>query len=703
MSPRPAGRGAVRAAACVALAAVAAAQAQQKPQTVIVTSSPDDSDRRRLATTQKTVLDRKEVENLGGLTVGEVLAKLPGIDAGDNAMRARGMVRDSVLILVDGERVATNARMTLAMISRLSSGEIERIEIGRGASAEIGGGAAVTVNLIMRKALAKESTNLKLSAGVRAGEPNGQFNLGRGGGADEWSWTLPLSAGLHGLVSDKRLERRNSDGGTATLWQIDDERSTSPLPSLSFAPKFTWKRGADSLTLWPTLIGWGGRRDTQMKRASSADPAAGQAPVPDGGRIDRGDDRTLQARLRVDGETLVGESRLSLRAAYAYGSRRASTAHEAFSAPGASRFSDETLRRRERDGNAALRVDHGWGDAHTLSGGIETTTHARSDVQTIGTAATYTASDTALAIWAQDEWEATKGLIVTSGLRGEWARLEVDDATRHCQRATPSVAVRWETHPAWVWRASVGAGYKVPKLEELSDLPVTSLSANSPLEPDRRGNGALRPERSLNVEAVVEHYLPDKAGVLGVNLYWRRTIDFVERRAVLEGARWVERPYNEGDALHWGLELDAKLRTDAWGAKGGTLRAHLTLPRSRVDDMRLSRGRAARESPLYQLTLGLDQTLAAWQSSFGVQSQWYGAQTSHVQDELDAETAARQIIDVYALRQMTPNLSLRVSVQNLLAAATRRTEAAHAGTQHWQLDTRTRGPRGLTVSLEGKW
>ncbi|MBK8525339.1 MAG: TonB-dependent receptor plug domain-containing protein [Betaproteobacteria bacterium] len=52
----------------------------------------------------------KDIEALGGLTVGEVIRKLPGIEAGAHtgdgspSAKARGMGRDAVQFLVDGER-----------------------------------------------------------------------------------------------------------------------------------------------------------------------------------------------------------------------------------------------------------------------------------------------------------------------------------------------------------------------------------------------------------------------------------------------------------------------------------------------------------------------------------------------------------------------------------------------------------------------
>ena len=69
---------------------------------VTVRSASDVLEDQRNAATQKTIIDRKEIEALGGLTVGELIRKLPGIDAGEHGAdggmnaRARGMSRDGV-------------------------------------------------------------------------------------------------------------------------------------------------------------------------------------------------------------------------------------------------------------------------------------------------------------------------------------------------------------------------------------------------------------------------------------------------------------------------------------------------------------------------------------------------------------------------------------------------------------------------------
>jgi outer membrane receptor for ferrienterochelin and colicins len=677
------------------------AQAEDVPvESVTVLGKQSDVDRRWAASTQKTVIDRKEVEAMGGLTVGEVLGKLPGVEASDGSggMRARGMVRDSVLILVDGESVSANARMALGMVSRLSSSEIERIEILRGSSAEYGGGSAVTVNLIMKKAVSKESLELKVAAGVRAGEPNGQFNVTKGGAEGAYSWLLPLSIGLHGSVSEKSKERQQFTAGTRSLLETEEERGVNPLPSVSFSPRLAWKQGSDSVTLWPTLLAWGGPHDTTVTTRSTAPGAA----VSDRIRLDSADDRTVQARLRADAETRFEDTKLTLRTALSSGRRDADTRYQTTTNGADSATSTESLVRRESDANAALRLDHSL-DGHTLSSGLELVRHSRRDEQTVVSPITYSASAAQSMIWVQDEWAPSQQVVLTGGVRVESLRMEVDETRRQFHHFAPSVTVRWAPDAKWVFRSSLGTAIKVPKLDELSDRPVSSLGGNSPLEPDSRGNPTLRPERSVNLEAVIEHYLPAKAGVLGANLYWRRTSDFVEQRVALEGARWVDRPYNEGVAQHWGLELDAKLPTDEWGQKGGTVRAHLTLPWSRVDDERLGLRREARDTPDYQLTLGLDQQVSSWKASWGVQAQLFGPQATQVAQELVGRVRARQVIDLYGLKSLAPNLNLRLGIQNLLGSPTDKSEASARGVDAWQLDTQSRSRRNLSVALEGKW
>lgn len=110
---------------------LAADPASVQLKEVTVTATQDALAERHAAVAQKTVIDRQEIEALGGLTIGEVIGKLPGIDAGQHggdgspSANARGMGRDAVQILVDGERPAANSRYALTMVGRQPTGELE--------------------------------------------------------------------------------------------------------------------------------------------------------------------------------------------------------------------------------------------------------------------------------------------------------------------------------------------------------------------------------------------------------------------------------------------------------------------------------------------------------------------------------------------------------------------------------------------------
>jgi outer membrane receptor for ferrienterochelin and colicins len=681
------------------------ASAEEKVlSTVEVTASGGDIADRRQSATQKVVIGTKDIENMGALSISDVMGKLPGVDAGtpgtdgSMAMRSRGMTRDSVQIFIDGERVAGNARMAQAMIGRLPATELDRVEIIRGASAEFGGNAPVSVNLVFKKARAKDSTTLKAALGMRNDEPNEQFSLSKGGGDARFSWMLPLTINHHNMPSGRELARQDSSG----VRQEEHDSGHSTVEEIVFSPRLMWKSGNDNLTITPSLFRAFGKRANDTTRTDFVDPDASRM------RNDDEHNRTAFNRLKAEGEVVRAGIKYSGRLAWSDGERRADMKRTTVNALGAMTQSDEHMRRNEVDLGGAFRLDWAMGK-HALSAAIEESGHHRDDSQNdAGNAGNVIANeshsgwDRQWSLWVQDEWAAGTAVTLTSGLRGEFIRYAADGDERRYERLLPSLALRWEPAQHWIFRSSLGAGIKPPKLDELSSQPVFSIGTNTPTEADRRGNPGLRAERSLNLEAALERYLPGEIGVVGVNAYLRQTEDFIERRVQLEGARWVDRPWNEGEARHWGMEVDGKLRTDTLGWSGATLRAHLTLPRSRVADQRLGRTRAARESPRYILSAGLDQTVAGGMS-LGISLQHSGAVRTDVPGEQDYVTRRRTVVDAYVLRKLTMALNLRLSLQNLLKADTHRQADAYAGTDRWSLTSSDTGTRAVLLSLEGKW
>lgn len=649
----------------------------------------------RGAATQKTIIDRKEIAALGGLTVGELVRKLPGIDAGEHGAdggmnaRARGMSRDGVQFLVNGERPTANARFALTEVGRMPTQELERVEILRGGSAEFGGAAPVTVNLVMRRPVARAATSIKLAAGQRGSLANGQLTASRSGGEGGFSWLLPLTLNRHAMPVDQSLVRTLP--GVAA--EQDVEQGRYGLHEFIFSPRLAWRGATGQLTLWPSLYYNEGDRATHTARSDGTQRQGNE------------DNRTRIARLRTEAEWRAAGGKWTGRAAVMQGQREADRLRQG---TGGAAW-QEAERREDRELSAALRYDRPVGE-HLWSVGLDAARHHRDDAQALsgGLAGNtrFTGSARQGTLWLQDEWLLADALTLTSGLRGEHMALRAEARDSRHGAVAPSVALRWEVAKGWVARSSLSGAIRFPKLDELTGVASRSALANTPLEPDRGGNPWLRPERVANLEAGLDRHVP--GGVLGINTYLRRTQDFVERRTLWEAGRWVDRPYNEGDARHWGLELSAKLNGENPWLQGligrqGSVRAQFTLPRGTVNDALLGLARAPRDLPRYTFSLGYEGSLPQWQSTWGFQWQHQGAVRTQVPGEVVARTRTRNTLDAHFVHRLAPALNLRLSVQNLLGAGTWRTATSAQGGQPWALTASEAGQRTWLLALEGQW
>lgn len=695
-------RSALLLAAACALGPAAAQQpagTERQLGEVTVRPASDALEEQRGAATQKTIIDRKEIAALGGLTVGELIRKLPGIDAGEHGAdggmnaRARGMSRDGVQFLVNGERPTANARFALTEVGRMPTQELERVEILRGGSAEFGGAAPITVNLVMRRPVARAATSVKLALGQRGSLANGQFTASRSGGEGGFSWLLPLTLNRHAMPVDQSLVRTLPGGTQQQGVQQDVEQGRYGLNEFILSPRLAWRGATGQVTLWPSLYYNEGDRATHTARSDGTQ------------RHDSEDNHIRIARLRTEAEWRAGGGKWTGRAAVMQGQREADRLRQG---TGGAAW-QEAERREDRELSAALRYDRPVGD-HLWSVGLDAARHHRDDAQALtGNLASdtrFTGSARQGTLWLQDEWLLAETLTLTSGLRGEHMALRAEARDSHHGAVAPSVALRWEAAPGWVARSSLSGAIRFPKLDELTRVASRSALANTPLEPDRGGNPWLRPERVANLEAGLDRHVP--GGVLGINTYLRHTSDFIERRTTWEAGRWVDRPYNEGDARHWGLELSAKLNGENPWLQGligrqGSVRAQFTLPRGTVNDALLGLARAPRELPRYTFSLGYEGSLPQWQSTWGFQWQHQAAVRTQVPGEVQASTRTRNTLDAHFVHRLAPTLNLRLSVQNLLGTGTWRTATSVQGGQPWALTSSETGQRTWLLALEGQW
>lgn len=655
----------------------------------------------RFAAGQKLILERAEIAALGGLSVAEVLRRLPGLErAGDGmevaAAGARGMARDAVQILVNGERPSASGRHALTVVGRLPAGELERIELVRGGSAEYGVSAEVVVNLVVRAPQARAAHSLRATAGMRGEEPNLQVVAGTDGGSGDMAWTLPVTVNRHRMpVAQVRM--RGLPGAAAASERTEGDYR---VDELILSPRLSWKSAGRRLSLWPSLYlneGWC-RQDV----LDDGVPA----------RLDRERGDVRIARLRADALMPVGEAggRLGMRLAAMDGERGTRTRRTA-AAGGAA---IENRDRSEREFSGALRLDTPVA-THLLSVAFEGGLLSRRELQEAGSAGALvrtrqTLREHSAALWVQDEWTfggaGGEDFTLTSGVRADLLDQEAGSGWRSTRALAPSLAVRWALAPSWVVRTSAGGGLRAPRLDEIGPLVARSAGVNTPLEPDVGGRPGLAAERIVRFELGVERYLGDDRSLLGGNAYLRRTRNFIEREVAQEGGRWVERPANVGDALHWGFELSARLDAGALGGllpAGDNLRASFTLPRARVDDARLGVRRVANDTPRHVTSLGYERAPGAAAPGYGVQIRHVAAVRTARAGELQGAHRGGTRIDAHVVRRLAPGVDLRLAAENLLGARDRSVRRAFHGGDAWTLSGRDGGERTWLLTLEGKW
>lgn len=643
---------------------------------------------------QKVVIDRQQIETMGVMTVGDVLGKLPGIESFNGSARARGMSRDSVQMLVDGERQSGGG---MGPLSRLPASEIERVEIVRGNSAEFGGSSAITVNVVLKKALNLQPSEYKIGIGLRKDELNDQVSYTMNSqqpillGEGKLTWSIPFTWYSNRTPIHSTQWRQSSSPDFSWLERADGMTS---FAHMGVSPKITWKSGRDSVTLMPMIFYGPSERDSDAD--ISATPAAASY------RRLREDSFSRLLRLRMNGEKMLGESKLSSRISLNNRVNHSDTLRYS-DEPSGSVFSRFSNNNRENESNLAFRFDHPIAQ-HYVSLSAEMNNLRRQDEQLAApllNLGVQSAQVQENILWLQDAWTLSDAVALTTGVRVEQIRLSASGVQRQTGAVLPSLAWRWQPNPQYVFRSALGAGLKAPKLNEISNAATPSVALNTPLDADVRGNPQLKPERNINLELAMERYWADQTSVMSANLYVRSTQHFTERIIAQEGGRWVDRPQNVGDSLHWGIELDAKLKTDDWAWQGGTLRSHLVIPRNRVEDDRLGGTRRAKETPVYSLSVGLDQQLPQWKSTLGLDMQIFGRSETALPGEQYALTKSRTLLDAYWLYQIDARMKLRVVGRNLLAEDTLNRNRFVSGADQWQYRLNDYQYPSVMVFLEG--
>ncbi len=673
----------------------------------IVGGRTGDIDERRSSTAAKIVFGREEIDRYGDATLGEVLRRLPGVDAAGGPGRGgpprlRGLGGGFTQILIDGERIGPGFP-----IESLSPELVERIEILRAPTAETGARAiAGTINIVTREGRPRRINDPSLALTVESGTASPRLNWTFN--ERDGAWTTNLNSSLFvnrsetRASADTRVDEIDGDGVRPTSDRSESTVGSERRGGFNLGSRIEWRGGdgVSRLTLTPSAVFADRRGDAETTQVERVAPMPGAAPPFDLARSTSAS-QFGSLRLGTRWQQPIGGSRLELGASVNGWRSQSSARREEFAG---GMLLDEPFveQRRNRERAAALRGklssllggEAEPGREHGVVAGVELETTRRDEQRQFsgrGVASDDEGADLLearrlrLAAYLQDDWSPSPNWSLQAGLRWEGLETQGDpgDGTSAINRSSvwsPLVHLLWRPEPKSrdQVRLSLTRSYRSPALGELIAAPLVNSrfpadqGTNEPLAPDRVGNPALRPELASGIDLAVEHY-PAGGGVLGANLFARRIDDVIRTETTLQTVpwsafeRWVAQPLNIGRATTLGLELDARGRLSDWVADAPRLdlRASLSLYRSSVDGVPGPDNRLDRQAPAIA-NLGLDQRLTAWPLLVGGSLSWVPGYRTRLSATEAVRTPTRTVVDAYALWTIDATMALRLTLGNLL-------------------------------------
>jgi outer membrane receptor for ferrienterochelin and colicins len=695
-----------------AASAASAPAATQLQPVEIKAPRPSDLQERRESTAAKIIIGREEIERYGDSTLGDVLKRLPGVTlqgrpGRGGEIRMRGLGSGYTQILLDGQRMAPGFSL-----DSLTPEQIERIEILRAPTAETGARAiAGTINIVTREGFAKRMNDVRLTAAVENGRLQPSVSWTRNDVLGPFIYNYSLTAFASDRHSDSTtttIDRRLSDDAL-TLNQRDDATAREKRHGVHASGRLQWRgeQGANTVTLMPLLIYGAG----PTLRTSALTQTVGTEPAPYDSAVARNSVDYRLARLNGQwNQRLDSGARLEWKLGLGHGRTVSATLREEAIAGVRSRTLDDRATITDNSLLVAGKFVRLFEGEHSVvAGGEGEANRRREQRETLQNGVplltdfgdNVSAASTRFAAYAQDEWSLTPQWAVHAGLRWEGIATRSsggDSGNRSGNNIgngggdagepegrnrssvwTPLLHAVWKPEPASrdQVRLSLTRSYRSPALQSLIGRPSINArypvpGANTPTQPDRAGNPALRPELATGIDIAFERYNAG-SGFFSANFFYRSISDYLRSQTALEAVswspgqpRWVSRMQNIGAAITQGIELEAKFRLSDLIADAPKLdlRANASVFRSHVKgvpgpDNRLD------QQPDHTVNLGADYRVPGWPLTLGGNVNWTPGYDTRISDTQSAFQGRKAVLDAYALWVFSPSAQLRVSASNL--------------------------------------
>ena len=681
------------------LAVPAFANDEKMLSQMVVTDQREAQITRKESNIQKIVISEEEVERFGDATVGDVLRRLPGMTSTGPAgvakdIRMRGLDKGYTQFLINGEVVPGAVQERQMQVDRLPADMIERIEIIRNPSAEYDAhGIGGTINIVLKNKI-DDITRLRAAYGK-----NG--NLDVGDAVAQWNRRIGdldiLFAASHTVGAEDVIEEKDTLNSSLAVASREYKPKPVRKTETLLTPRLVWHLGADRLTLDPYLSA-----GTEDKRERSEVRSVAGALTKEAGNNEDKVDQLMRFGGRYDGQASWGSW-------YAKAAVQQGTSDKDKYAPSrdlTKAVNQQWTVAKEREEISEDQLFIGAGVAvplasHFLKAGVELRETAyekrklaweAKDKASLGAAEAalapkaagqndvYNIDESKQIVYFQDEWRIAERHWLTPGIRYETVSRDATDRLGN-QRSgkesspNPSLHYRWALSSNLNLRASMAQTVRFAKFDDVNPIIITASGAGAGLytNPDKAGNADLRPEKATGLELGLEKYLANNAGVVGVNVYNRDVKDYIEKSIRLEGARYVQRPYNVGEAHFWGAEFDLRLPLLQKGAHMLTLLGSHAEMRGEVTKASTGAVQDVKDMPPRATNIGLNwmHRPSKWSAGMNLNHMpTFTVDTDNDDGVREVKTVkAMNTLDLYVTKVFGPLAELRLVAKNVLSVS----------------------------------
>jgi len=645
----------------------AAQEAASTPARVDVKGMAQQGD----AAASKRVVGRAEIAAYGDSNLADVLKRQGGISVVGSDVRMRGLGSGYTQILVDGEPVAQGFS-----IDSIAPDLVERIEIARSPTADRSTQAvAGSINIVLRKRSGGARREDKLSTGYQRGAWSPSASTQASGKHGNLAWSAGATLDSTVRTDAVRTDETVDDASARLQARRFSEALRTRSERLNLAPRLNWTFENGDTLGWNMLAGLVRAHSgmDQHEQTLLGEPTA----YPDSVAASSSHTASLRSDLAW-AHRFIGAGKLTVKGVLD-GSRRRGDylflGARPDGTPGLARAVASGADERTTSLNGKYLAP--LGAAHSLGLGWDAsrTTRAehRNQSDTLGATPAgtrlqdYTARVERLALFAQDEWTISDAVEGYAGVRWEGLRTGTDGAdlarvATSSSVASPILQLLWKLPQKQQLRLALARTYKAPLTSNLVPRRYTINNNNGPANPDAEGNPALRPELSWGLDAAWERPL-GKDGSATLSGYARRVSDVMTQQLYRDGASWVERPVNNGDATIAGIEVDLKSPVK-WGALAFDMRFNAGRNWSRVASVPGPDNTLAEQVP-FTANGGIDYRGGdGWEA--GANLNVRGAATSRTGDGVTNHLGRTALLDLYWTRKFDAQWRARVSVANAL-------------------------------------